>query len=243
VSRRFVLAAPGAVLLTRAAAAAAPSAAPAVVTIAVVGDSQAQGIAGALQRLYVRDRQHYHVLDRAKIGTGLITRPDFNWPEEAKELAAERRVDVVVAMFGSNDRPAFHLDDVDPAVKERFQRAYGKHVRDIVKAFRDIGVAVIWLGHPIVRDERYSADMAFLNRIYEQAATEEGAHWLPLWDLATDGNGGYAAYGRGVNGETRRLRADDGVHFTPAGYDLVVSRLRPFLEEGHAMLSGPAAGR
>ena len=240
--RRLLLAAPGALLVARAAAAMSSAAASAL-TVVVIGDSQAQGVAGALQRLYVRDHQHYHVFDRSKIGTGLITRADFSWPEEVRELAVERRVDVAVAMFGANDRPPFHVDDVEPALKERFQRAYGKHVRDIVKAFRDAGVEVIWLGHPIVRDERYAADMAFLNQIYQQAATDEGARWLPLWDLVTDGNGGYAAYGKGVNGETRRLRADDGVHLTPAGYDLVVNRLRPLLEERHAMLSSAAPGQ
>jgi len=242
--RRLLLTAGAALLLAPAAIAAPGAPGEQPTTIVVVGDSQAQGVAGALQRLYVRDRKHYHVLDRSRIGTGLITRPDFNWPEEAKDLASERHMDIAVIMFGANDRPPFHLDDVDPGLKERFQRAYGKHVRDIVKSFRDVGAEVIWLGHPVVRDSRYTADMAFLNQIYQQNATEAGAHWLPLWDLVTDSNGGYAAYGKGVDGEKRRLRADDGVHFTPAGYDLVVNRLRPLIEEHHAMLSsGATPGR
>jgi uncharacterized protein len=238
--RRLVLAAAAGLLMAGAAMAASPAAAGSAMTIIVVGDSQAQGVAGALQRLYLRDRRHYHVLDRSKIGTGLITRANFNWPEEARDLAVARRADIAVVMFGANDRPPFHLDEVDPALKARFQRAYGKHVRDIVRAFRDAGMEVVWLGHPMVRDGRYAEDMAFLNQIYRQAATEEGARWLPLWDLVTDGKGGHAAYGKGVDGETRRLRANDGVHFTSAGYDLVVSRLQPLIAERHAMLSSGA---
>ena len=38
--------------------------------VLVVGDSQAQGVAGALIRRYLRSKD-FHVIDKSKIGTGL----------------------------------------------------------------------------------------------------------------------------------------------------------------------------
>ena len=238
--RRLFLALIGSLAISTAAL-GSPAAAPnRKTTIVVIGDSQAQGVAGALQRHYLRDTG-LRVLDRSKIGSGLVTRAGYDWPSSAREIAAAHRADIAIVMFGANDRPPFHIDRVDPALVEQFRRAYGKKVREIIRAFRDTGSEVIWLGHPIVRDENYAADMALLNRIFETAATEEGAHWLPLWNLAADNAGGYVAFGKAADGETRRLRADDGIHFTPAGYDLVVSRLQPLIEEYRTVLPPDAA--
>ncbi len=47
--------------------------------IAVFGDSQAQGLAGGLQRMFRSDKTH-RVLDRSKISTGLINTSLYDWP-------------------------------------------------------------------------------------------------------------------------------------------------------------------
>ncbi|MBV9863405.1 MAG: DUF459 domain-containing protein [Alphaproteobacteria bacterium] len=233
-SRRLAIGFIGALLWSQAASASPPSEPSG--TVVVIGDSQAQGVAGALQRLYLRDPR-YRIVDRSKIGTGIVTRAGYDWPAVAREIAAAHRGEIAIVMFGANDRPPFHVDRVEPALIDQFRKLYGKRVREIIRALRDAAIDVIWLGHPIVRDSNYTADMAFLNGIYEQAASEEGARWLPLWDLVADASGGYTAFGKSEDGESRRMRADDGVHFTAAGYDLVASRLRPLIEAHHAMLS------
>lgn len=88
---------------------------------------------------------------------------------------------------------------------------------------------VIWIGHPIVRDPVYAEDMALLNRLYAEEAVQEGAEWFPSWSLFTDADGNYAPYGKGVDGQTTRLRADDGVHLTGAGYDVLARALLPVI--------------
>jgi hypothetical protein len=106
---------------------------------------------------------------------------------------------------------------VDPAMLRVFQATYGGRVRDIVETLVAARMSVIWVGHPIVRDEAYQADMKVLNAIYEKQATEAGAIFLPLWERFSK-DGQYDAFGPGEDGETTRLRADDGVHLSPAGY-------------------------
>jgi hypothetical protein len=216
---------------------------PRPIVVEVIGDSQAQGLAGALQRRYMRSDK-YHVLDRSKIATGIALRPNFDWPSAARTLAAEHHVDYAVIMFGANDRPPIRRNGrIDPGLREEYRQLYDRRVREIIRAFRDAGIEVIWIGHPVVRDNVYTEDMDFLNHIFEAAAADEGARFVTTWDLFTTLDGGYTAYGKGVDGMTQRLRADDGVHFTAAGYDLVASRVEPLIEERRAMLDAGAGGR
>jgi len=213
-------------------------------TIEVIGDSQAQGLAGALQRAALHQPQ-YHVLDRSKIATGLGLHGTYDWPTEARALVgAGPRPDIVVAMIGANDRPPIRRDGkVDATLRERFRRAYAERAREVMGAFRDADIAMIWVGEPIVQDGAYREDMALLNSICQEAAAKEAVQWLSTWDIGSDGADGYSAFGKGSDGMTQRLRADDGVHFTPAGYDVIAARLKPMLVARPAMLAPrPALG-
>ena len=213
-------------------------------TVEVVGDSQAQGLAGALERMFLRNPQ-FRVLDRSKISTGVSPHASYDWPQAAKTLAAAHNAEVVVIMFGANDRPTIRRGiEVDPTLRDQFRQTYGERVREIIKAFRETGSEVIWVGHPVVRDNVYTEDMQLLNAIYKSAADDEGARWVPTWGMFTTPDGGFTPYGKGVDGMTQRLRADDGVHFTPAGYDVVATRLEPLIEERRAKLAlGSAQGQ
>jgi hypothetical protein len=205
--------------------------------IEVVGDSQAQGLAAALQRRYMRSDK-YRVLDRSKIASGVAVHANFDWPSAARTLAADHHVDIAVVMFGANDRPAIRRNgQVDPELRDHYRQLYEQRVREVIRAFRAAGIEVIWVGHPVVRDNVYTEDMAFLNDIFQSVCTDEGARWITTWDLFTTRDGGYTAYGKGLDGMTQRLRADDGVHFTPAGYDVVASRIEPLIEARRAMLA------
>ncbi len=228
----------------RAAAQAVPA-----IRIAVLGDSQAGGIAGALVRRLQGNRR-FRVLDKSRISSGLAVLSTFDWPQAVRSIAATERPDVAVVMFGANDRPPVRLGNpADAARTLSFSATYGGRVRDVIHNLHAANVQVIWLGHPIVRDAQFATDMEFLNHLYQEGAAQEGAQFVPLWDLLAE-NGAYAAYGKGSDGQTRRLRADDGVHMTNAGYDLAVDRLLPRIEAalqavhaGMPRFPGPGAVR
>jgi uncharacterized protein len=217
---------------------------PDVHRILVIGDSQAQGLAGAFMRLY-RRRPDVFVIDKSKIATGLMPRPNYDWVEEAPKLAASEHADVAVAMFGANDRPAPLLrtrGEIDPVKVAAFKADYGAKVAAIVHAFRAAGMGVVWVGHPIVRESVFADDMKLLDDIYQSAATEAGADYVSSWSLFTEASGSYTAFGPGTDGETTRVRADDGVHLTPAGYDVLARIVEPHLHRPMSEI-GPTATR
>jgi hypothetical protein len=195
-----------------------------------LGDSQAQGLAGGVQRLLRHDRR-FRVLDRSKIGTGLLSRT-YDWISAVRAIPAAEHPDVAVVMFGANDRPPVRGSNgsIDPGLSFSFEQVYGERVREIIESLRDADVPVIWVGHPTVRDPKYADDMALLNRIFAEEAPAAGADYVPIWDLFAGAGGVYEAYGKGVDGETTRLRADDGVHLTVAGYDVLARYLLPHIE-------------
>jgi hypothetical protein len=59
--------------------------------------------------------------------------------------------------------------------------------------------------------------MSFLNDLYRSRADKAGIIYIDVWDGFVDEDGRYAQYGPDLEGQTRRLRAGDGVHFTTAG--------------------------
>ncbi len=198
------------------------------IKVLVIGDSQAQGLAGGLLRMYRRDRRA-RVLDRSKISTGLSSTTLYDWPAAVKGLVGEHE-DVSLALFGANDRPPVRSGN--PVSEARFtewKTTYSERVHDIMLTLMDDNSRMMWIGHPIVRDPAWADDIRMLNGIFEEAASDTGATWAPLWDVFAP-TGDYAPYGPGVDGVTTRLRADDGVHLTPAGYDVAAAFLRPLIE-------------
>lgn len=153
---------------------------------------------------------------REDVAGALAGKPD-NKPEPATKAKAPR-IDVAVMMIGSNDKQAIRENGKVLAFgTPEWTAAYGRRVGSIDEAFRSHGIPLIWVGLPITKDDGFADAMASLNDITREAAAKTGAVWVDTWEAFSDDNGDFSAYGPDVNGQTVRLRASDGVHFTKAG--------------------------
>jgi uncharacterized protein len=79
-------------------------------------------------------------------------------------------------------------------------------------------MAVYWVGLPIMRSPDESDDAEALNEVYREKSFINGAKFIDTWSGFTDESGRYSAFGPDMSGQVRRLRDDDGVHFTSRGY-------------------------
>ncbi|MBI3433569.1 MAG: DUF459 domain-containing protein [Proteobacteria bacterium] len=100
---------------------------------------------------------------------------------------------------------------------EKWSEAYAKRIDDTVAALKSRGVAIVWVGLPPIRGTRATGDMNFLNELFRARAERAGIVYVDLWDGFADENGRYVTQGADFEGQTRRLRSADGVHFTKAG--------------------------
>jgi hypothetical protein len=57
-----------------------------------------------------------------------------------------------------------------------------------------------------------------MNNVFREKAFINGAKFIDTWNGFTDEVGRYSPYGPDMTGQVKRLRADDGVHFTMRGY-------------------------
>ena len=195
-------------------------------TIVVFGDSQAQGIAGGLQRVLIDDRR-FRVLNRTHPGAAMV-HGEAEWISPIQKFLAQEKADVAIVMFGANDR--LDIREADSGSYLRFKSdawrsEYARRTDTILTSLGTAGLKVIWCGNPIARSDTYSSDMSYINQIFAERAERFGAQFLALWEVTADGDGKYSAFGKDTDGVTRRLRADDGIHFTAAGYKLIADRI------------------
>ncbi len=192
--------------------------------IVVFGDSQGQGVAGGLARVLLEDSR-FKVLNRTHPGAALA-HDEGEWIAPIRRFLASEKADIAIVMFGGNDR----IDIKNAGRYLRFRtdawrEEYVGRVDKIMKALVDAGLKVIWCGNPIARSDTYSADMDYINRIFAERAARLGVEFLPLWEAVADDGGKYTAFGKDLGGVTRRLRTDDGIHFTTAGYELIAEKI------------------
>jgi hypothetical protein len=123
---------------------------------------------------------------------------------------------------------------------EKWVEFYSKRVDETIAALKSKGVPVFWVGMPPVRGARSMSEMAFLNDIFRARAEKAGAIYIDVWDGFVDEGNRFAVQGPDFEGQVRRLRTADGVHFTQAG----ARKLAHYLEKEirRAMTpSGPVA--
>src|SRR6202171_3068909 len=101
--------------------------------------------------------------------------------------------------------------------EERWVELYVKKIEEMIGAMKSKGVPVLWVGLPAVRGTKATADMLFLDSLYRDAAGKAGITYVDVWDGFVDEAGRFMQQGPDFEGQPRRLRAYDGVFFTPAG--------------------------
>jgi hypothetical protein len=216
------------------AADAPPPDAPPALRVAVFGDSQAQGIAAGLQRVLLNDPR-FHVINRTHPGASL-THAESEWLGPVEHFVAHEQADVAIVMFGANDR----LDMRDPKLgylhfrSDTWHDAYAAKADQILTLLKGANLKIIWCGNPIARSPSYSADMNYINDIYDAEVSKFGGLFFPLWSIIVDDSGQFTAYGKDRNGTTERLRGDDGIHFTAAGYEVIADKLVALLPQMQA---------
>ena len=192
--------------------------------VVVFGDSQAQGIAGGLSRVLLGDPR-YKVINRTHPGAAIV-HGENEWLRPVQTFVDKEKADVAVVMLGANDR----LDMRDKGTylhfrTDQWRETYAERTDRVLEALRGAGIKTVWCGNPIARSPVYSEDMSYINDIYVEETAKYGAQFLPLWTVIANDKGEYTAYGPDRNGVNGRLRNDDGIHFTTAGYELIAEKI------------------
>lgn len=185
--------------------------------IGVVGDSMAADLGDGMQKL-LRDRDTVKVIRFAKPATGLMRDDVYNWQNALKGFISKTKLDAIVVMIGGNDRQSIWLNGRRlPRGSKAWLAEYERRVARFMVLLAQADAKVYWVGLPVVRSEWMSRDYKGLNKIFHAHARKHGFTYVSTWENFVDGSGGYSSFGRSLNGVKRRLRKEDGMHFTTDG--------------------------
>ena len=210
--------------------------------VAVYGDSMAQGVGFMLNQALLRDTR-FRVVNRAKSSTAL-GQPAYNWIEAVRASLHQDNPAFAVMMFGGNDRLAMRPPGGGPYVpfgSDLWISLYRARLETMLQLLADASVRIVWCGNPIAREPRYSRDMQFLNGIYRTAVEARGQIFIDTWPLFADEQGRFTAERRTHRGSVARVRAEDGIHMTAAGYGMVAHQVLANLEELSAVRGAPGS--
>lgn len=199
--------------------------------LAVFGDSLAVDLAKGLERAYADD-PNLMVLPLGVESSGFVRTDFVDWNKTIADQIAANSFDVAVVMIGINDRQEITVDGKTyQPLTDGWKAAYQQRVVGFINQFRAAGKPVIWVGLPPMKSSSFSAAMSDINAVERLATFSGGAEFLDIYDRFLDEDGNYSSYGPDINGQSVRMRKDDGIHFSSAGADKLAFFLSPSIKQ------------
>ncbi len=185
--------------------------------VLVVGDFIGDGLAQGLDAAFASDAS-VTVSVRVNGSSGFVRSDHFDWPANIGKILDEEKPAAVVVMMGSNDRQAITANGSSlAAYTPEWNTEYQKRVTQFIQVISDQKYPLVWIGQPPFRPKGMSQDMLALNEIYRAATEKVGGQFASIWDGFVDEDGNFTQTGFDINGQTARLRGNDGINLTSAG--------------------------
>ncbi|HTM76988.1 MAG TPA: DUF459 domain-containing protein [Devosia sp.] len=209
----------------RAPTAALPPAKPAVskaenaTRLAVFGDSLAIDLSKALERFYAED-PNLVVINQGVGDSGFVRTDFFDWDKAVGEQIAAKSFDLAVVMIGVNDRQEISANGESyKSLTDPWKAIYQQRLMAFLNQLRAAGKPVIWVGLPPMSRSEYSTAIGQISAAQRLATFSGGAEFVDIYERFLGEDGKYSSYGPDVNGQSARMRKDDGIHFSTAGSD------------------------
>lgn len=191
---------------------------PATEYILVFGDTLADNLAQGLADAFVAEHPEVAIIRKTRASSGLVRADFYDWPAQVPGLLEKEKATAIAVMIGANDRQAMRdADGVHEPRSDRWRELYVKRVDEMLAKLAQKSVPVFVIGLPSMQNGRLHADMPYINEILRERAQAIGAYYIDIWEGFVDDGGGFIFTGPALDGQTRRLRLGDGVHFSRAG--------------------------
>jgi uncharacterized protein len=179
-----------------------------------------------------------------RVATGL-ERPDvFNWFEHVRRQLRRLKPNAVVLAFGANDDHGYMTGLQEGAAIDTFggpawTREYRRRVGGLMDTVARGRRFLVWIGLPITRDADQSRRFDVINAIAQQEARKRPGRvaFVDTYTTFAGDDGGFAEYVTTASGRTVKVRAADGVHFEPAGGDMIAREVLRRLNQVYDLTS------
>lgn len=207
--------------------------------IAVVGDSLAQDLWFGMRRVLIA-KKDIEVVRFTKSASGLVRDDSYDWIEKLTGFVEEERFEIAVVMFGGNDRQNIRVNGKRlPRLSKKWIVEYGNRIDAVVDLLKTRTETVFWVGLPVVRSNRLTRDYKKMNQVFKSRAAANGIEYINIWPLFRGKDGAYSSFGPDLKGAKRRLRMDDGTHFTAPGQGRFANEVVKIMRKTVQLSSAP----
>lgn len=197
------------------------------------GDSMMQGVAPKVISRMRKDYPKGVFVDLSKPSTGLTARRYFDWPAKIKEESIKHGIRVIVIFLGPNDPWDIYEGRKRYAFpSESWEEKYRSRVDEVLDFAASSGIRVIWIGLPVMREERTRLGAIIENRIFQGEVHKYNFDYLPTEDFLGSLDDPYTKYIEDPKKGKLAVRLDDGVHFTALGLRMISSRVDELIRKG-----------
>ncbi|CAM6535241.1 DUF459 domain-containing protein [Enterobacter hormaechei] len=195
--------------------------------VLMVGDSMMEGVAPRVLKILHDDYQASGI-DLSKRSTGLAYPGFFDWPATVKKaLMGNADIGLIAVFLGPNDPWDMPVKNSRTYLRfgsEPWDEEYRSRIRQILELGNQYNIPVIWILPPNMQKAKLNKGMAILNRLYESEVKQVGGVVISVNTLFGYQADLYASSAM-INGKLKRVRASDGIHYTPAGAQLIASKI------------------
>lgn len=199
-------------------------------TIAVVGDSLADGMWSGLHRVVGKSKV-YSLYRGAKNSVGFS---GGGLTEMIDRAVAAGKPHALVMMIGANDRRTIFPEGGQSAQYRtpEWRAIYAERVATFMDHAGKQGLPLIWILLPVMRSEEATQDAKMINAIVVDAArAHPNVTLIETASITADEHGAYTAHFQDLHGQRRLMRAGDGIHFELPGYELIATLVLKRLRE------------
>ncbi len=193
-------------------------------SVLVLGDSLALGLATSFERTLKEYNDQIDFARVGKVSSGLAIPHLFDWEKKVQVLIDKHKPDIIVVMMGINDaNNNIHIDNKKAILgTAAWPDAYQRRVERFLDIITSNKVPTYWVSLPVVRDKAMSDRIQIANVATKNAcAAFDLCHFVDTAAILTDDNGNYTNFKKDEKGYSIRIRAQDGIHFSTDGGDLL----------------------
>jgi hypothetical protein len=114
---------------------------------------------------------------------------------------------------------------------ERWEEKYRSRVDEVLEFAAANKIHVIWIGLPVMREERTQQGAVIENRIFQTEVQKYNFDYLATEDFLGSFDDPYSKYIEDPKKGKVTVRLDDGVHFTALGLRMISSRVDELLRK------------
>ncbi|MEP4770670.1 MAG: GDSL-type esterase/lipase family protein [Roseibium sp.] len=186
--------------------------------ILVVGDRMARGVADGL-KYTLADKPQIRVEQITEDKKGFAGAEPTDWTTQVLSKIRGADVKAIVVMVGRQDVGAsFPGEPPVEYMTSEWLDIYQKRIDGFVRTVRQEKKPIVWAGLPPTNDDLINGDFTQLNSLFQGAAEDRRVRYVDIWDIFLAEDGSYSSFGPDVDGKNARLRTNNKIDFTWAGY-------------------------